>query len=97
MQTGLYEHVTQDELIQALIRVPESTLKAVELLRSHAPAPGNLFPTGLTREAYSEATRELLSYSRTCAELAARAGKVSSIPLPTKASERDDLIGAFAL
>lgn len=83
----MFDGMTQDEVIQALATVPAADLPVLKLLRKRQPQHGSLFPTGLTREEYTEATRDMLEYTRTCADLAQRLRALPSIPAPN-----DDLM-----
>jgi len=90
----MFNGLTQDELAAALLNVPAVELEAINLLREHPAQPGNLFPTGIAPEVYTNATIEMVKYSRACADLATR---MRLLPSQALAIPDDDLIGGFSL
>lgn len=83
----MFEGITANDLAKALEQVQPVELKGMELLRQHKPKPGNIFPTGLDRQAYIDATVEMINYTRVCAELAKRIEAVPSQPAPKTAPQ----------
>lgn len=86
----MFDGITQDKLMAALAKTEATDLRAIKLLKRRKVKPGNIFPTGLKREEYADATREMLQYSQSCAFLAKRVEKLLSTP----ASTNDDSLMA---
>jgi hypothetical protein len=72
-----------DELIALLKNVPEVDLKILGLLRQSQPIPGQFLPRGFSRHTYAEAALEMLHYTRDCADLATRIGKLTPAQIAT--------------
>ena len=93
----MFEGLTQDALMKALIDVPEVDLKGLALLRQHQPQPGNIFPTGLERQEYIDATLEMVSYTRSCAGLASVIIKLQGRALIPSDHENHKLLAGYSL
>lgn len=79
--------MTIEELVALLETVPEAKLKAMALLQQNRPQPGQLFPSGFSREEYVDATKDLVTYSHDCAALAAQLENLSPVPLDAEIPE----------
>lgn len=77
----MFNGITSGEIAHALEAAESVELKAFGLLKQ--AAPGSIFPRGLDRTVYFEATVEMIQYSEACAKLADRViQNAESLPMP---------------
>lgn len=67
--------------MNALLRVPEKQLKGLELLQQHRPKNGRVFPSGLKRKDYHEATVQMVEYAQNCASVIEDMEKLRARPV----------------